>query len=58
MSQFIYVFDENGKDELEKLGLEIVREDTARGIYVFLNSITLNFSSIKSKFAFSDMLTF
>ena len=37
MSKFIYVFTKEAKDDMQKRGYELLQEDKANGIWIFLN---------------------
>lgn len=58
MSNFIYVFDEEGRDRLLSLQYEMLKCDNEKRIYVFLNKERQDFSNNDFKFALSDTLTF
>lgn len=57
MRKFIYAFDPEEKEELERRGYKLVQSDDERGVYVFLNSGTLSFSEENAgRFALGDTL--
>lgn len=58
MSNFIYVFDEEGRDRLLSLQYEMLKCDNEKRIYVFLNKERQDFANNDFKFALSDTLTF
>lgn len=58
MPKFIYVFSEEERDKLCSLQYEMLKCDTAKHIYVFLNKERKDFSRNEIKFALSDTLTF
>lgn len=58
MPAFIYVFDEEGRNQLLALQYEMLKCDDKKSIYVFLNKERQDFSSNDFKFALSDTLTF
>lgn len=58
MPTFIYVFDEEGRNQLLDLQYEMLKCDERNCIYVFLNKERQDFSSNDFKFALSDTLTF
>lgn len=44
MKKFIYVFDEQSRDQLLKDGLRLIQSDEKKRVYVFLNSPEILFS--------------
>lgn len=44
MNPFIYVMDEDSRDELLALGYKLIRSDETAGIWVFDDPSKLNFS--------------
>lgn len=58
MPNFIYVFNEEGRDQLLALQYEMLKCDNEKRIYVFLNKERQDFSNNDFKFALSDTLTF
>ena len=58
MPNFIYVFNEEGRDQLLALQYEMLKCDNEKCIYVFLNKERQDFSNNDFKFALSDTLTF
>lgn len=58
MSNFIYVFDENGRDKLLAQKYEMLKCDEQRHIYVFLNQEQQTFAQDDFLYALSDTLTF
>jgi len=58
MPKFIYVFSEEERDKLCSLQYEMLKCDTSKHIYVFLNKERKDFSCNEIKFALSDTLTF
>ena len=53
MENFIYVFDENARDQLLSRGC-----DNEKHIFVFLNTGNLNFEDKDIRYVLSDTLTF
>lgn len=58
MSNFIYVFDEEGRDRLLSLQYEMLKCDNEKRIYVFLNKERQDFAANEFRYALSDTLTF
>lgn len=58
MSGFIYVFSEAGRDALLSKEYEMIKEDCAKNIYVFLNKDSQNFTCDNVPYVLSDTLTF
>ena len=56
--QFIYVFDTEVRDELEKLGYILLKNDEQNSIFVFKNDDRLVFDMESNSYVFSDTLTF
>lgn len=44
MKKFIYVFDEQSRDQLLKDGFRLIQSDEKKRVYVFLNSPEILFS--------------
>lgn len=55
---FIYVFNSEAKDELLKLGLNMLKEDSRQQIFVFENPQVMTFSMPDISYILSDTLTF
>ena len=61
---FLYVMSQKDKTKLEKLGYNLLKEDTRNGLWVFENKTDLSFSDEESlalsdvAFILSDILTF
>lgn len=58
MSNFIYVFCEEGRDKLLSLQYEMLKSDMNNKVFVFLNKERQDFACEDFKFALSDTLTF
>ena len=58
VSNFIYAFNEEGRDKLLALQYELLKCDEQNHIFVFLNKKRQDFSCNDFKFALSDTLTF
>lgn len=59
MSPFIYVMDEESRDELLSLGYKLIRSDEAAGIWVFDDPTKLSFSKeMRVPHVVSPVLTF
>ena len=58
MENFIYVFDENARDQLLSRGCEMLGQNNEKNIFVFLNTGNLNFEDEDIRFVLSDTLTF
>ncbi len=58
MSKFLYVFSENERDELLKLGYSLIKSDIECGIFVFENQAKLSFDKKTVEAIPSDTLTF
>lgn len=58
MENFIYVFDENARDQLLSRGCEMLRQNNEKHIFVFLNTGNLNFEDEDIRYVLSDTLTF
>jgi len=55
---FIYVFNSEARDELLKLGLNMLKEDLRQQIFVFENPQVVTFSMPDISYILSDTLTF
>lgn len=55
---FIYVFDEEAKQELESWGYQLLKADNANGVFVFKYEDGLKFNLSSDNFVFSNVLTF
>lgn len=55
---FIYVFNSEARDELLKLGLNMLKEDSRQQIFVFENPQVVTFSMPDISYILSDTLTF
>lgn len=58
MENFIYVFDENARDQLLSRGFEMLGQNNEKHIFVFLNTGNLNFEDEDIRYVLSDTLTF
>lgn len=58
MDRFIYVFSKKDRDELVKRGFALLKDDTTKDVYVFVNSCKGEFDLSPMTFALSDTLTF
>lgn len=58
MENFIYVFDENARDQLLSKGCEMLGQNKEKHIFVFLNTGNLNFEDEDIRYVLSDTLTF
>lgn len=58
MGTFIYVFSDEGRDNLLDLQYELLKYDAERHISVFLNKDEQCFADGEFPYALSDMLTF
>lgn len=58
MENFIYVFDENARDQLLSMGCEMLGKNNEKHIFVFLNTGNLNFEDEDIRYVLSDTLTF
>lgn len=58
MANFIYVFDEKGRDLLLAHGYEMLKCDEQKHIYVFINQERQTFAQGDFTYALSDTLTF
>lgn len=58
MENFIYVFDENARDQLLSKGCEILGQNSEKHIFVFLNTGNLKFEDEDIRYVLSDTLTF
>lgn len=58
MENFIYVFDENARDQLLSRGGEMLGQNNEKHIFVFLNTGNLNFEDEDIRYVLSDTLTF
>ncbi len=58
MSGFIYVFSDEGRDILLSQQYELLKSDTAKHIYVFVNKDEQNFACDGVPYALSNTLTF
>lgn len=55
---FIYVMDTKSRDILQNLGFELLKENSAKTMWVFVNKQELNFDSLDIPCVVSDTLTF
>ena len=56
---FIYVMDEESRDELKEMGYKLIKSDEANGVWVFDNPDKLNFSTeLNVPHVASNVLTF
>lgn len=58
MANFIYVFDEKGRDALLAHKYEMLKHDEQKHIYVFINKESQTFAGGDFAYALSDTLTF
>ena len=58
MENFIYVFDEDTRDQLMPRGYEMLGQNAEKHIFVFLNTGNLNFEDDDIRYVLSDTLTF
>ena len=58
MTNFIYVFDEKGRDALLAQKYELLKSDEQKHIYVFINQESQTFAKNEFTYALSDTLTF
>ena len=58
MEKFIYVVGKDARDCLINMGYQLLKEDDAQRVYVFLNQGNQKFSCTDIQFAMSDTLTF
>ncbi|WP_298652344.1 hypothetical protein [uncultured Eubacterium sp.] len=58
MENFIYVFDENARDQLLSRGCEMLGQNSEKHIFVFLNTGNLNFEYGDIRYVLSNTLTF
>lgn len=58
MENFIYVFDENARDQLLSKGCEMLGQNNEEHIFVFLNTGNLKFEDEDIRYVLSDTLTF
>lgn len=58
MENFIYVFDENARDQLLSKGCEMLEQNNEKHIFVFLNTGNLKFEDEDIRYVLSDTLTF
>lgn len=58
MANFIYVFDEKGRDMLLAQRYEMLKCDERKHIYVFINQERQTFAQGDFTYALSDTLTF
>lgn len=58
MTNFIYVFDEKGRDTLLAQKYELLKSDEQKHIYVFVNKERQTFAGGDFAYALSDTLTF
>jgi|GEM_PF-3109009 len=58
MGNFIYVFDQEGKEKLMSMGYELLKSNEEKGIHVFINKDRLDFALASSPYVVTDTLTF
>jgi hypothetical protein len=58
MERFLYVFDENARDELITAGFQILKSDKQNNVYVFANRMDMAFELSNVTFVRSNTLTF
>lgn len=58
MENFIYVFTNDAKEALLERGYTLLKEDPARGVYVFANEMAQTFTSNEFLFVLSNSMTF
>lgn len=58
MNKFIYVFDNETKNNLLSQGFVLLRENKEKSLYVFENKNQLIFDLSNADFVYSNMLTF
>ena len=58
MTNFIYVFSVKDRDELIRMGYELLKEDAAKNIFVFINNGRQDFDAKQLRFVASNTLTF
>lgn len=58
MSEFIYVFSDEGRDVLLSRQYKLLKSDVVKHIYVFLNKGEQNFACDGIPYALSSTLTF
>lgn len=58
MGKFIYVTGRDARNRLTEMGYYLLKEDSAKQIYVFLNRDNQNFACSDIEYALSDTLTF
>lgn len=58
MDEFIYVFDQEARDALLKMGLTLLKSDERNKVYVFKNSDQKNFVIKDFSYITSNTLTF
>lgn len=58
MPKFIYVFGEKDRDQLISLGYELLKQDKAQNIFVFVNQEKQKFSKLELPYLVTDTLTF
>lgn len=58
MANFIYVFTADDRDKLLAMQYELLADNEAEHIYVFLNKECQSFAARNIKFVLSDTLTF
>ncbi len=55
--RFIYVFSEESRDRLIKLGFQQIKSDSAHGTFIFAND-QAKFAELPEEYVLSDTLTF
>lgn len=58
MEKFIYVFSEEERNILLSMQYELLKSDSARHIYVFINNDSQKIACDGVRYALSDTLTF
>lgn len=58
MNNFIYVFTKDARDILLERGYTLLKQDEARGVYVFVNEIAQTFTSDEFRFVLSNTISF
>ena len=58
MEKFIYVFSEDARDKLIKLGYKLIKSDERNRAYIFENSDILKFEQLDISAIKSNTLTF
>lgn len=58
MNKFIYVFNNEAKENLLSQGFVLLKENKEKSLYVFENKNQLIFDLSNTDFVYSNMLTF